>query len=656
NRQPASMSEGDKTNLVNQTDEGADPNNAAGAAAIGADEPSSADKPASSSPLQRKLRCPPPRGMTLIVLVSVIFSAAVTLALILTIIFGEPQVQRLGAVAADTTEAGKCGLEMLTNGGSAVDAAVAAALCNAVIQYPITGLGGGGLMLVHSHRADKTTLFDFLETAPATVTAKSFAAAGGESRALKSALGAGVPGFARGLEVAHKRFGRLKWSSLFAPAIRLATSGFHMPADVHLLVANNAARLAGNPLLKRVYLTPSGAPKPTGTLITMPELAGALKFLRDQGANAMYSGSLSAQLLSTSSDNGGFLAQADLTGYKVQERTALVGHYRNFTIRTFPPPSSGGAYTLLLAQVLAGYPASSNDLSNSTGLLLHRFAEAAKFALGAVQSIGESSTALAADLSTPAYADRLRSRIADNRVFNADNSTAYAEQPWPQPNRPLQASSSLVAVDNDELYVSMETSINTPFAAGLTTSPNGILLNNALANFDLSGGSAGNHSNAPAGGRRPATLMSPSFAFNPRQRCGLRFAFGASNSTAVPSVTAWLAARLSDLSADTSVCPHVVSSRRKDSKRQPCLPLASTDKAPRVNPLLPPDHPVLESESRLPTDIGKMLTAMGHKLVVQPNGLARAQLVAMDMYSLAADSDLPRSGAVAALLPQSGSS
>uniref|UniRef100_A0A1I8JBY0 Gamma-glutamyltransferase n=1 Tax=Macrostomum lignano TaxID=282301 RepID=A0A1I8JBY0_9PLAT len=619
---PASMSEGDKTNLVNQTDEGADPNNAAGAAAIGADEPSSADKPASSSPLQRKLRCPPPRGMTLIVLVSVIFSAAVTLALILTIIFGEPQVQRLGAVAADTTEAGKCGLEMLTNGGSAVDAAVAAALCNAVIQYPITGLGGGGLMLVHSHRADKTTLFDFLETAPATVTAKSFAAAGGESRAL------------------------------FAPAIRLATSGFHMPADVHLLVANNAARLAGNPLLKRVYLTPSGAPKPTGTLITMPELAGALKFLRDQGANAMYSGSLSAQLLSTSSDNGGFLAQADLTGYKVQERTALVGHYRNFTIRTFPPPSSGGAYTLLLAQVLAGYPASSNDLSNSTGLLLHRFAEAAKFALGAVQSIGESSTALAADLSTPAYADRLRSRIADNRVFNADNSTAYAEQPWPQPNRPLQASSSLVAVDNDELYVSMETSINTPFAAGLTTSPNGILLNNALANFDLSGGSAGNHSNAPAGGRRPATLMSPSFAFNPRQRCGLRFAFGASNSTAVPSVTAWLAARLSDLSADTSVCPHVVSSRRKDSKRQPCLPLASTDKAPRVNPLLPPDHPVLESESRLPTDIGKMLTAMGHKLVVQPNGLARAQLVAMDMYSLAADSDLPRSGAVAALLPQ----
>ncbi|ESO95879.1 hypothetical protein LOTGIDRAFT_147396, partial [Lottia gigantea] len=158
----------------------------------------------------------------IIVVSGLVFAVAITVALILSIYLGPPQIGDTGAVATDVEQCSDLGLQILKDGGNAVDAAVTATLCLGVINPQSSGLGGGGFMLVHDHKVDKSWVYDFREVAPALLTADMF---GSDEN---FGLSVGVPGELKGLSAAHTAHGKLKWYNVVKPVADLARNGFNV--------------------------------------------------------------------------------------------------------------------------------------------------------------------------------------------------------------------------------------------------------------------------------------------------------------------------------------------------------------------------------------------------------------------------------------------
>lgn len=241
----------------------------------------------------------------------------------------------VGAIAAGHPLTWEAGQKVLDAGGTAVDAACAAAFVSWVVESPLTGPGGGGFMLTHV--GGRTTVLDFFVTVP-----RSF---GGRDELLALAVdfdgdtqqvfhtgpaAVAVPGAALGLADAHARWGRLPWASLFADAVRIARDGFDLtPIATYLLDILD-------PLLRH---SPEGAAMYTRRAgrMAFPELASTLERLATDGVDVLYRGDLAERICAHVP-----LTLADLDAYEVIEREPHCVPYRGHEFRTNPPPSTGG--------------------------------------------------------------------------------------------------------------------------------------------------------------------------------------------------------------------------------------------------------------------------------------------------------------------------
>jgi gamma-glutamyltranspeptidase/glutathione hydrolase/leukotriene-C4 hydrolase len=472
------------------------------------------------------------------------------------------------AVAADEARCSAIGAAVLSENGTAVDAAVATALCLGVLHPHSSGIGGGAFIVIYRSSDAFSEVIDARETAPAAAFESMFV--GAPAAALTGGAAVGVPGELAGLWLAWQRHGNLPWARLVAPAAALA-EGFTVGEQLAVAIAANAAAIAQNAALSAV-LMPRGAPLRAGERCANRALAATLRAVGTAGAPAgFYSGARGAALAADVAAAGGNFTPLDLASYVPIIRPPLrVATALGVTLLGAPPPSSGGAAVAFLANFLGGYPAPWAGIG--TSLQAQRTAEAFKHAFAARMSLGDpfdpfvanNSEALAL-LTSRSFADALRAATLDNATQPA---AAYGGilNPLSHPERVAAAGAGsspadhgtthLSIIDAHRNAVALTSTVNTAFGAKVMSAATGVILNNQLDDFSIPGvpngyGLAPSRANFIKPGKRPLSSMSPTVVLD-SQTGTLRAVVGASGGPRIITATAQALLRALALGADVA--------------------------------------------------------------------------------------------------------
>jgi gamma-glutamyltranspeptidase/glutathione hydrolase len=441
-----------------------------------------------------------------------------------------------GAVAAADPLAVEAGLEILRAGGNAVDAAVATALALAVV-YPEAGnLGGGGFAVVRMG-GDLATL-DFREIGPARARKDMYLDAQGkpvENASIVGPLSAGVPGSPAGYHELHRRFGRLPWTRVVAPARRLASEGFHVSRYLHELLGKEETRKLFQrfPESARVWL-PNGEPPAIGSVLRLPDLAATLGRYAEQGPRGITTGPVAAAVEKTSNAYGGVLTAADLAAYRPEWRQPLTLEAFGWKLATMPLPSSGGVilgqtFGMLERRGWAGLPRFGADRDHLlTEALRHAFAD--RFLLGDPAT----TQATEAQLLAPDWIARRAARIDP---LHATPSTQV--KPWPGAEATAGGTETthLSVVDRDGNLVALTTTLNNLFGCGLWVPGAGFFLNDEMDDFATAPGQPNlfgliqGEANAVAPGKRMLSSMTPVILWKGKEA----YALGGRGGSRIPT-------------------------------------------------------------------------------------------------------------------------
>ncbi len=416
-----------------------------------------------------------------------------------------------GMVACAQKLACEVGVDVLRQGGNAVDAAVAVGYALAV-TYPAAGnLGGGGFMTIVL--ADgRRTFIDFREKAPLKATRDMYLGPDGnvvEGLSTRSYLAVGVPGTVSGLEYARQKYGTLPRPALIDPAIRLAEDGFTLDeGDVFPLRA--AARtLASFPSSAAIFL-PGGKPPRTGDRLVQKDLARTLTAIRDHGADGFYKGEVGAGLVAAIQKGGGIIAQDDLDRMAPRELKPVTCNYRGYDVVSAPPPSSGGVTLCEMLNILEGFPLSQYGFGSAQAL--HDEIETMRHAyVDRNNLLGDPDFVKnpVATLISKDYAAKIRAAIDPG---HATRSADLA--PGRAPHEGVNTTHYSI-VDKDGDAVAVTYTLNDWFGAGMVADGTGVLLNNEMDDFTSKAGAPNQfglvqgEKNAIAPGKTPLSSMTP---------------------------------------------------------------------------------------------------------------------------------------------------
>lgn len=465
-------------------------------------------------------------------------------------------------VVTASPHASHAALGILREGGSAVDAAIAAQLVLTLVEPQSSGIGGG-LFLLASDAKGNLRAFDGREAAPAAATPGMFLTQDGKPRTFDDAgtggLAVGVPGAIAALELAHRRYGRLPWAKLFDPAIALAENGFEVsPLLAEAIAELNPAQL--DAAMRNFYFRPDGSPARGGDRLRDAQFASTLRRIAANGSAGFYQGPIAQAVVAAvrqSGRNPGRMELADLRAYQARETDPICGPYRGFKVCTVGPPS-GGVTVLQILGLLQAVP--SDALRPGTLSQLHYISQASRLAyadrahwLGDPAAVHVPTTGL---LDSRYLADRskLISPSRDMGKASAGNPAKQAKVKYAPHRTPTyHGTSHLSVVDGPGNIVSMTMSIQASFGAQIRAA--GFVLNNELTDFSMEAERHGLPiANAPAPGKRPLSAMSPSIVFD---RQGAFFA--AIGSPGGPDIIAYNAQALNELLDGGASMSQVVS-------------------------------------------------------------------------------------------------
>jgi gamma-glutamyltranspeptidase / glutathione hydrolase len=411
-----------------------------------------------------------------------------------------------GMVVCVSPEAADVGVEVLKKGGNAVDAAVAVGFAMAV-TYPAAGnVGGGGFMLVHPATGEPT-FFDYRETAPASVTKDTFV----KTTSWFDHKAAGVPGTVRGLEAAHKKFGKLPWKDLVSPAVRLAAEGFVLDEPmVKSLTAILRAKSGNDEFRVRFGKDAGKAPWAVGDRLVQADLAKVLQRIADGGADAFYTGESADLLVAEMKAGGGYITAEDLKAYKAVERKPIHGTYRGYDVFTAPPPSSGGIALVEMLNMLEPHDLKKRGAGSAEAR--HLMAEAMRrgFADRARYLGDPGFTKIPEFLTTKDHAKKL---AADIDPAKATKSEAVAKD-IPLTNEPTSTTHYSV-IDKDGMAVSNTYTLEENYGSRVVVRGAGYILNNEMGDFNTRPGVTtrkgriGTEPNLVAPGKRMLSSMTP---------------------------------------------------------------------------------------------------------------------------------------------------
>ncbi len=429
-------------------------------------------------------------------------------------------------VAAANPLAVDAGYQIIKAGGSAVDAAIAVQLVLTLVEPQSSGIGGGSLMLVWDGK--QVAAVDGRETAPAAATDQLFMKEGKPMAFYEGVVGGrsvGAPGTVRALALAHERYGKLPWATLFEPAITLAEQGFVISPRLATLLAKDPY-LAGDPDARAYFYQADGTPKTAGTRLTNPALARVLRTLASDGPDAFYRGPLAEAMVAkvhAHPTNPGVLSAADLASYRAKLRDGLCFDYRQSEICGFPTPSSG---TIALGQIFGMLEsrdmAALKPVQGEQGQLaasseaIHLYSEAARLAFAdRNQYVADVVDVPVTGLLDKGYLAQ-RGHLIGNRSMgvaqpgNPPRALAWGRDATPE----LPSTSHISIVDKSGMAVAMTSSIEDGFGSRLMV--NGYLLNNQLTDFSFTSVDAAGLpvANRVEPGKRPRSSMSPLLVFD----------------------------------------------------------------------------------------------------------------------------------------------
>ncbi|KAG5059021.1 hypothetical protein GLYMA_01G005200v4 [Glycine max] len=388
---------------------------------------------------------------------------------------GDIVESEVGVVATDDSRCSTIGVSMLRQGGHAVDAAVAAALCIGVVFSASSGIGGGAFMVVRSSSTSQTEAFDMRETAPLAASQNMY-----QNNPKDKTLGPlsmGVPGELAGLHAAWLKHGRLPWKTLFQPAIELAENGFVVTPTLGEYMAGDANKILDDPGLRKLY-APNGTLLKAGDVCRNVELGRTLEVVAEQGPQAFYNGTIGENLVKDVRDAGGILMMEDLRNYKLEVTDATTVNVMGYTVYGMPPPSSGTLALSLVLNILDSYGGPDAARGN---LGLHRLIEALKHMLAVRMNLGDPNFVNIDDtiykMLSPSFAKDIQHMIFDNTTFPPE----YYMNRWSQLRD--HGTSHMCIVDADRNAVSLTTTVNNHFGAGFRSTSTGILVNNEMDDF-----------------------------------------------------------------------------------------------------------------------------------------------------------------------------
>lgn len=413
-----------------------------------------------------------------------------------------------GMVATQEALASDIGLQILKDGGNAVDAGVAVGFALAVTLPRAGNIGGGGFMMIYDAKQGKTVALDYREKAPSSATRDMYLDSAGNAVSDLSryhGLAVGVPGTVAGLLKALEDHGTMSREQVMAPAIALAENGIEVTAGLSESLEALSDRLQKWPSTKKIFFKPDGSAYQPGERLKQPELARSLKLIAAQGADGFYKGETASKLVKAVTDAGGRMSLQDLANYEAIARVPVKGDYRGYEIVSMPPPSSGGIHIIQILNILEGYPL--KDYGQNSAQTIHLMAEAMQLAYAdRAEYLGDSDFIDVPDsgLTSQAYADKLRGLIDPNKATPA--STIKANNPLPYES---DQTTHFSIVDKDGNAIANTYTLNFSYGTGLVAEGTGILLNNEMDDFSAKPGVPngygllGGEANAVEANKRP---------------------------------------------------------------------------------------------------------------------------------------------------------
>ncbi|WP_411850663.1 gamma-glutamyltransferase [Stenotrophomonas sp. LGBM10] len=416
------------------------------------------------------------------------------------------------AIASGHHLATEAGMEILAKGGNAFDAAVAVSSVLSVVEPISSGLGGGGFFLLHDAATGKDVMLDARETAPQAATPEAFLDGKGEldrDRSVNGPWSAGIPGLPAALVELSTKHGKLPLRASLEPAIRIARDGFPVYARMAKGYASRRAVMERYPGTREVYLR-NGRPIAEGDVFRQPELAATLERLADKGFDGFYRGQTGTLLLAGVKQAGGRWTAEELAGYRVKQREPIVFKYRDWTVTTAAPPSSGGIALASMLQILEGWDLKTLDEAHRTHLVVEAMRRAYRdrtFFLGDPDFVQIPQKVL----TSKDYAQGLRATIHPEKATPSD---LLSGNPTPLED---DETTHFSIIDRDGNRVGATQTVNLLYGSGLIPSGTGVLLNNEMDDFALKPGTPnafgvmGYAANAPKPGKRMLSSMTPTF-------------------------------------------------------------------------------------------------------------------------------------------------
>ena len=415
-----------------------------------------------------------------------------------------------GMVVSQNAIASQIGVDVLTEGGSAVDAAVATAFAMAVTHPSAGNIGGGGFLL-YRPASGEAVAYDFREVAPTGSHPEMWLAEGEYSfqRHHMSHLAVGVPGTVSGLYLAWRDAGRLPWKRLLQPAIDLAENGFTVSHGLSRSLQRGMRRMREYPASVAQF-SRNGAPYEAGDVLKQTDLAASLERIAEHGADGFYQGRTAELIVAEMQANGGLITMEDLSGYAAMKRSPIVGNYRGYEVMSMPPPSSGGIALVEMLNILEGYDlrgegfGSANTLHRMTEAMRRAYADRALYIGDPEFNEGLPVT----QLISKAYADKLRGTIRLDAASKSSPDTFT----WPvESAEPTHFS----VIDAERNAVALTYTLEWGYGSGIVVPGAGFLLNNEMGDFNAGpgltnpNGLIGTRANLAEPGKRMLSSMSP---------------------------------------------------------------------------------------------------------------------------------------------------
>lgn len=424
-----------------------------------------------------------------------------------------------GMVASQEELASKIGVEILKQGGNAVDAGVAVGFALAVTLPRAGNIGGGGFMMIYDAKKKRTFALDYREMAPSKAYKDMYLDEDGnavEELSRFHGLAVGVPGTVAGLITALENYGSMDLKTVMAPAIKLAEQGIIVTPDLYTSLQSAKERLQKWDSSKPIFFKDGGqSDYQIGDKLIQNDLADSLKLIAENGRDGFYKGKTAKAIADSVTAAGGLMTVEDLASYKAVIREPVMGSYRGYSIASMPPPSSGGIHIIQILNILENYRI--GEMGHNTAETIHVMAEAMKLAYAdRAEYLGDPDFVKVPmkGLTNKDYAHSLQQQISQDKARPAKE--IKHGQPMPYES---DQTTHFSVMDKDGNVISNTYTLNFSYGTGMVANGTGILLNNEMDDFSAKPGVPngygliGGEANAVEGGKRPLSSMSPTLVF-----------------------------------------------------------------------------------------------------------------------------------------------